>query len=289
VKACMIQTVTVRQIKSKYDAFKQDWKAWKAFIDHTGLGWDSEKGVPTGPPEVLEAFFQACPRARKFRDKPIPYESKLRTLLDGAIAVGENAIPISNVLQQISVNSDNSEEPEMQNENPNNDSDQGETDEYSWPSSPPPSATPGPISTPATTNTNQGTATQDSNLERRKRKSKNAAAADLRKRRKTNDHALADVMGLSVDEWKNTNKLYADQLKQQNSIARRQFERKEKEDVISRVVDVLTSEFEDLSVVEEDFINSVLESKSVAVLFLARTPERRRIWVEQILAQRHEG
>jgi Myb/SANT-like DNA-binding domain len=304
VKACTIQTVTVQQIKSKYDAFKQDWKAWKAFIDHTGLGWDSEKGVPTGPPEVLEAFFQACPRARKFRDKPIPYESKLRTLLDGAIAVGANAIPISNVLQQISVNSDNSEEPEMQNENPNNDSDQGETDEYSWPSSPPPSATPGPISTPATTNTTQvtatqgtatqgtatqGTTTQDSNLGRRKRKSKNAAAADLRKRRKTSGHALADVMGLSVDEWKNTNKLYADQLKQQNSIARRQFERKEKEDVISRVVDVLTSEFEDLSVVEEDFINSVLENKSVAVLFLARTPERRRIWVEQILAQRHEG
>ena len=51
VNTCTSQGITVQQIKSKYDSLKLDWKAWKAFIDHTGLGWDSEKGVPTGPPD----------------------------------------------------------------------------------------------------------------------------------------------------------------------------------------------------------------------------------------------
>ena len=56
VKAHTSQVFTMQQIKSKFDTLKQDWRAWKAFIDHTGLGWDQEKGVPTGPADVLEKF-----------------------------------------------------------------------------------------------------------------------------------------------------------------------------------------------------------------------------------------
>lgn len=71
-------------------------------------------------------------------------------------------------------------------------------------------------------------------------------------------------------------------MKQRDSIAERQF-------VGSRVVDVLVAEFSDLSVPEEDFIGDLLENnKTAALLFLARTPERRRNWVEQQLAKRHE-
>lgn len=127
VKACTSQDITIPQIKSKYDVLKQDWKAWKAFIDHTGLGWDSEKGVPTAAPEVLETFFQTCPRARKFRDNPIPCESKLQTLLEGAIATGDNALPIGDTIQLLAVDS-GPEEGEQSDT----------TEEYPWSPTPSP-------------------------------------------------------------------------------------------------------------------------------------------------------
>jgi hypothetical protein len=38
IKACTTQVITVQQVKSKYCTLKQDWEAWKAFIDHTGGG-----------------------------------------------------------------------------------------------------------------------------------------------------------------------------------------------------------------------------------------------------------
>jgi len=50
-------------------------------------------------------------------------------------------------------------------------------------------------------------------------------------------------------------------------------------------VGILVSDFEELSVVEQDLVNTVLENRSKALLFLAQTPERRRVWVEQFLIQ----
>src|SRR4029077_6387173 len=85
VQAVTNQLVTIQQVKSKYDAFKLDWKAWRHFVDQSGHGWDAEKGVPTAEPDVLEAYFEAHPRARKFRNKPIPYAEQLQTLLYGAL------------------------------------------------------------------------------------------------------------------------------------------------------------------------------------------------------------
>jgi hypothetical protein len=69
------------------------------------------------------------------------------------------------------------------------------------------------------------------------------------------------------------------QLKQRDEIATRQLARKDQEDVASQVVNILISEFGELSLAEQDFINSILENRSKALLFLAQTPERRRIWV----------
>jgi hypothetical protein len=296
--ACTSQGITVQQVKSKYDSLKLDWKAWKAFIDHTGLGWYSEKGVPTGPPEVLEAFFESIPRARKFRDKPLHCASKLQTLLDGAIASGDYCTTIDNIIQLDS----ELEETQLQIEphDDNNDNQSEATEEYSWPNNSPPSlATPGltldttsnATSTPNAASTpnpapRAAATSQDrsgQSLGPRKRKSKNAAEADLRKRKKgSSGHALTDAVQKTAAEWTNTNTLYANQMKQRDSIAERQF-------VGSRVVDVLVAEFSDLSVPEEDFIGDLLENnKTAALLFLARTPERRRIWVEQQLAKRHE-
>jgi Myb/SANT-like DNA-binding domain len=332
VRACTSQALTMQQVKSKFDTVKQEWRAWKAFLGHTGLG---ENGVPTAPLDVLEQFFHEHPRARKFRDRPIPYEGKLQTLLDGVaatgesglatgenglttgenglatgengLATGENATTIGNAMQHVLIHS-KLEEPEAPDEIPlnngNHHRDQSETttEEHEWPNSPPPSAAPdrdgdlvlvarGPTtpSNPASTGTDTSQNRRDSNLRLRKRKSRNAGEADLRKRKKSSGHALADAIEQTVEEWKNTNKLFANQLQQRDDITRRQFERQEKEDIIGRVVNVLVFEFEELSVVEQDFVNSVLENRSKALLFLAQTPERRRTWVNQLLSQRHQG
>jgi hypothetical protein len=76
------------------------------------------------------------------------------------------------------------------------------------------------------------------------------------------------------------------QLKQQEDIAARQFDRT---DIASRVVNVIVSEFDELSIVEQDIVISALvNTRSRTLLFLAR-PERRRAWVDYLLAQRQEG
>ena len=322
IKACTSQEITIQQIRSKYDSLKQDWKAWKAFTDHTGLGWDCEKGVPTGPPDVLEAFFTVYPRARKFRDSPIPNESKVRTLLDGAMATGHYVDTIGNMLQP----SDSSDEANTPNETPsdNEDNHGGNSEPYSWTASPPayptpptatpdvaaaanpspPTVTPGiavaanpspPTVTPgaaAPANPSPPTATPGAaapanptpaTLTHKKRKAKNAAEADLRKRKKSSGHAIADVLEETVNEWKNTNLLFSNQLKQRDDIARRRVENKEKDDLTSRIVEILISDFGELSVIEQDLVNTVLENRSKALLFLSQTPEWRRDWVEQII------
>jgi Myb/SANT-like DNA-binding domain len=38
VQAVTNQPVTLQQVKSKYDAFKLDWKTWRRFVDQSGHG-----------------------------------------------------------------------------------------------------------------------------------------------------------------------------------------------------------------------------------------------------------
>src|SRR4029077_10966097 len=95
--------------------FKLDWKAWRHFVDQSGHGWDAEKGVPTAEPDVLEAYFEAHPRARKFRNKPIPYAEQLQTLLHGALATGEDVTDIDVlILEEERRGHDNSDHEEGQ-------------------------------------------------------------------------------------------------------------------------------------------------------------------------------
>jgi hypothetical protein len=302
VKRCTNQPIEVKQIKSKWDTFKADWKAWKAFIGHTGFGWDAEKGVPTTEPEVLEAYFQSNPRTRKFRDRPIPYADQLQIILEGAVTTGEDTRSITGAIlaSQVAL------EQRLNNDNSDVDSETEET--YEWPESPLHAA----VATPsvpllattqiqtddnsailadltaarlpsvsldrATPTTDPSPASNRSNTEsslrQRKRSQKNAAEADSRKRKKTSGYALADAIHATADVLKDSNKLMADQLVQQG-------------DISSRIASVIVTEFNDLLVEEQAFVNSVLENKGKASLFLAWTLEQRKIWVDQVLSQRH--
>jgi Myb/SANT-like DNA-binding domain len=291
------QTIDVKQVKTKWDTLKQDWKTWRAFKEHTGLGWDREKGVPTAEPEILEAYFQSNPRARKFRDKPIPYAEQLQALLDGAMATGEESHTIAAAIHII--------QGEAENRLNDDDFDSDVEESYEWPESPSlptidaPSISlqsPGDLATtpdstasnPSLVVTNTGNRSNTtSSLRHRKRSQTNAAEADLRRRKRTGGVVLADAIHDTVDELKQSNKLWADQLAQQESVATRQWQKQE--DANSRVANVLVTEFDDLSVEEQAFINSVLENPSKASLFLAWTLERRRDWVNQALSQRYQG
>ena len=156
---------------------------------------------------------------------------------------------------------------------------------YSWPDSPTPAAT---ASTPCPTNLPLTAADpgQDSSILRcRKRKSENAAEPDLRKRKKSSSRAIADALEKLANEAKKSRLLLSYQLKRQEDITARQFDRT---DIASRVVNIIVSEFDELSIVEQDIVISALvNTRSRALLFLAR-PERRSAWVDYLLAQRQE-
>lgn len=285
VQQATTQNVVTHQIKVKYDTLKQDWKAWKSFIEHTGFGWDEEKGVPTAEPEILETYFQSNPRARKFRDRPLPHAEKLQTLLDGAVATGEHASTPLNAMRYLSGHSASQliEDDEMLV--PHNDEiDHGSDvpEEIEWSPSPPRAtlhttsrgeiddglamATPSPT-TPEPASIPSVNARRESGLRLRKRSSRNAMEAESRKRNKNSGHAVADALDRTVEEWKVSNKLLADQ------------------DISGRVVALIVSEFKDLSVLEKDLISSTLDNKMRANLFLALTQEERKVWVARQLSE----
>ena len=160
--------VQLQQIKSKYDTQKKDWKVWGDFCSQSGLGWDAEKGVPTGPPEVLGVYFEAHPEARKFCDRPIAFADKL------AILLGQHATTTDEILET-------------------NDRDVDSVD------SPP------EISETSTPEPDRANTPTNSALGLRKRSVENTAKAEVKRQKKTGFHHLADAI-LSVTEQLQTSR-----------------------------------------------------------------------------------
>jgi Myb/SANT-like DNA-binding domain len=281
VQAVTNQLVTLQQVKSKFDAFKLDWKAWRHFVDQSGHGWDAEKGAE---PDVLESYFEARPRARNFRNKLIPYAEQLQTLLHGALATEEEVTDIDVlILEEERREDDNSDDEEGQLVEQSEDEQGCNSDE--WPDSPiiSRSTTVLPImpSPPASTTPSQPTSTTPGQPRRpdnslRKRTLKSAAEADQRKRKKSSGHALADALDGAIDEIKASREVLTEM--GQPSTA--------------RAAKILASEFGYLSGQDQDLICSALGRDSQADLFLARNAEDRKCWVNRTLRKakgvRHE-
>lgn len=113
-------------------------------------------------------------------------------------------------------------------------------------------------------------------LRLRKRSKKNEVEANAQKRKKSSNHALADAIHTTADVLERSNKMLTDQLIRGG-------------DLSSQIADIIVTEFKDLLVEEQAFVNSVLENRSKASLFLAWTLEQRNIWVEQVLERRQES
>jgi hypothetical protein len=93
------QPITLRQIKSKHDNHKRDWKVWMELCGLSGWGWDEAKGVPVASEEVMEAYFKAHPEAMKFRDTPPAFLNLLQELFEGVLATGSHARSIDEVIE----------------------------------------------------------------------------------------------------------------------------------------------------------------------------------------------
>ena len=262
------QPVSLQQIKSKYDNYKQDWKVWKHFVEQSGHGWDEEKGVPTAEPEVLEAYFEAHPKARKFRDKPIPYAEKLQALLDGALATGEHVASVDDLLNpETREEDDNDEEEDRQSEHSDSETPY-DSIELSDSRSSTPSRSPSILSTSSHSPTPNQT-NRKSTLSLRKRTLKNAAEAELRKRRKSSGHALADALENATGEIRAAREALLDMARTPSA----------------QVAEILVSEFEYLSGEDQDFVYATIESGNKASLFLARSKDERRRWVDRTLRE----
>jgi Myb/SANT-like DNA-binding protein len=286
VKTVTHQTLNVQKMKTKYDTLKQDWKAWRHFVEQSGHGWDAEKMVPTAAPEVLRTYFEAHPRAKKFQEKTIPNAEKLQALLHGALATGEFAASsltsrTPNVISQLAG-------PQPADEGNGEDVDDEYVTDWSesspetpetpltqspFSSSPPPaepnsnnttgSSQAGAATTPGVATTAGAATTTGSNLRLRRRAQMNATQANRRRQRRSGGHALADAVTEAVGELRSS------------TIVNR--------DPMGRVAEILVAEFQDLSFQQHNDIYTRIQSEGRAHLFVAWNTAYRRNWVDTSL------
>jgi len=81
------QSVTIKQIKSKHDNQKRDWKLWKELCGLSGWGWDEDKGVPVASKDVIKAYFEANPTAEKFCNTPPAFLNLLQELFNRILVI----------------------------------------------------------------------------------------------------------------------------------------------------------------------------------------------------------
>lgn len=76
------QAVLVKQLKSKHDNMKRDWRVWKDLLNQPGLRKD-ENGCITADRAVLEPYMRAHPEARRFQNAPLKFQELLDQLFHG--------------------------------------------------------------------------------------------------------------------------------------------------------------------------------------------------------------
>jgi len=254
--------VELRQIKSKHDTHKKDWKIWRDFCNLSAHIWEPGKGlVPTGPPQVLDAYFEAHPEARKFRDSPLAFADKLALLLDNHRATGQHASSLSQILQDLDKDEEEvgtlggaNSPPGWPCESIELSEDSSDSTAGSQPSRSP---TPNRAKTPRAKST----------LALRKRSLENATKAEFKRQKKTGARHLADALQDVVQELKTS----CDLLVEANKTP------------AERVAEILVSEFGELDEVQQDTVFTAIQSSERVSLFLARSKDMRKRWVQRIL------
>lgn len=71
--------------------FREQYKVWTQLCDNSGFGFNSERKLPTAPPEVWEAYLVKHPKAEPFRHATLLHIHDLQTLFEGNLATGRQA------------------------------------------------------------------------------------------------------------------------------------------------------------------------------------------------------
>jgi len=283
------QPITLRQIKSKHDNHKRDWKVWVELCGLSSWGWDEAKGVPVASEEVIEAYFKAHPKAMKFRNIPPAFLNLLQELFKGVLATGSHAKSINEAiescidpkllsaaaLQALGLADEEAEDKE----------DKEEVEEVSKfklarssikgrQSSSPSTKRPSPPSAPRSSSS---TPSQPSLLAMRKRALKQAAReVKSNVKRQRGRRQVAETLEETVEkvtgEMRATRELIAQKSPQEKASAE------------------FINEFSHLDPIEQLAILRAFETKSTARLFLitAGVIELRRSLIDDILASRKE-
>ncbi|MFQ6661206.1 hypothetical protein Gotur_029439, partial [Gossypium turneri] len=109
-----------RQLKNRWDALKQERKAWKKLKgEDTSLGWNLIKRTVDASDDWWESRLQVVPEAQKFRTSGIDpeFEGKLDQIFMGIVATGDKAwAPSSGTLWSEFFKDVNNEIPEKNEE-----------------------------------------------------------------------------------------------------------------------------------------------------------------------------
>ena len=90
------QSVTVRQLKDKYDNVKKDFRLWDLFQDRSGWTY-AEDGRALEPADEIDDFFAlheaANPGLSRWRHKGLELKDLCLALMRGTLATGKEASP----------------------------------------------------------------------------------------------------------------------------------------------------------------------------------------------------
>ena len=90
--------VTESHCKSKNDVNKYNWKQWEALTKLSGFA-QNEDGTVRADNDVVQAYFIAHPRAKRFQRQALEYPELHRQLFEGVYATGEGAFSIEELVE----------------------------------------------------------------------------------------------------------------------------------------------------------------------------------------------
>ncbi|KAJ7160565.1 hypothetical protein C8R43DRAFT_835287, partial [Mycena crocata] len=80
-----------RQIKSCWTRIKGLYKIFKSILLLSGFGWDVDNHCVTAEDEVWDAYLEAHPKHKSFRDRTFVHYDAMALLCDDVMATGEDA------------------------------------------------------------------------------------------------------------------------------------------------------------------------------------------------------
>ena len=93
------QPITLKQIKNKHNNYKKDQKVQRELYSLSSQGQDKTKGILIANKEVIETYFKANPKAKKFYNILPTFLNLLEELFKGILITGDYAKLINKAIK----------------------------------------------------------------------------------------------------------------------------------------------------------------------------------------------